>query len=101
MARRTSPLTEAPANRGAHRQARERRPGRELHVFEGGGIIFGGEEVIAFFEAEPFADVFKGIGVSPADADGFFGESEDALFGFVEWIFGVNPGDLVLREVTG
>ena len=49
-----------------------------LHVFESGGVVFGGEEVIAVFEAEAFADVFEGVGVGPADADGFFGESEDA-----------------------
>ena len=47
-----------------------------VHVFEGAGIIFGDEEVIAFFEPEAFADVFEGVAKGPADADGFFGEGE-------------------------
>ncbi len=47
-----------------------------LNVFEGAGVIFGGKEVIALFVTEAFADVFEGVAEGPADADGFFGESE-------------------------
>jgi len=71
----------------------------ELHVFEGAGIIFGGEEVIAFFEAESFADVFEGVAVRPADADGFFGEGADLLALGVERVLGFDPVDLVEGEV--
>ena len=73
----------------------------ELHVFEGGGIIFGGEEVIAFMEAEAFADVFEGVGVGPADADGFFGEGADLLALGMERVFVLDPMDLVEGEVGG
>ena len=72
-----------------------------VHVFEGAGPIFGDEEVIAIFEAESFADVFEAVAEGPADADGFFCEGEDLLFGFVERVFGLNPGDLVLGEIAG
>jgi len=71
-----------------------------VHIFERAGPVACDKEVIAVGEAEAFADVFKSIGEGPADADGFFGECEDAFFGFVERIFGVDPGDLVLGEVA-
>jgi len=73
----------------------------EFHVFEGRGIIFGGEEVIAFLEAEAFADVFEGVGIGPADADGFFGESESGSALGVERALGFNPIELVRHEVAG
>ena len=64
-----------------------------FHVFQGAGPVFGDEEVIAIFEAEAFANVFEGIGEGPADADGFFGESEDLLFSGMKGVFGFDPGD--------
>jgi hypothetical protein len=70
-----------------------------LHVFEGAGVIFGDEEVIALFEAEAFADVFEGVGVSPADADGFFGEGTDLAALGVEMVLGFDPADLMMGEV--
>ena len=73
----------------------------KTHEFDGGGIIFGGKEVIAFFEAEPFTDVFETIGKGPADANGFFGQGEDLVASRVERIFGLNPMDLVLDEEPG
>ena len=71
----------------------------DAHVFEGAGVIFGGEEVIAIFEAQSFADIFEGVGVGPADADGFFSEGEDWLFALVERVFCVNPRDLIREEI--
>ena len=73
----------------------------EAHVFEGGGIIFGGKEVITFGEAQAFADVFEGVGVGPANADGFFGEGEDLAFLGVERVLGLDPVDLIGEEETG
>jgi len=73
----------------------------DAHVFESARIVFGGEEVIAVFETEAFADVFEGVGEGPADANGFFCESEDLLFACVERVFGENPGELVGKEVGG
>ena len=70
-------------------------------VFEGAGIIFGGEEVIAIFEPEAFADVFEGVSVGPADTDGFFGESHGLLALIVDGLFSLDPGDLVRHEVFG
>lgn len=71
-----------------------------VHVFEGARPILGGKEVIAVFKTESFADVFKAVGEGPADADGFFGESEDLFFCGVERFFGLDPGDLVRGEVA-
>lgn len=70
----------------------------EAHVFEGAGIIFGGEEIIAVFEMETFADVFEGVGESPADADGFFGEDDGLLAAGVEGVFDGDPVELVGGE---
>ena len=71
----------------------------DAHVFECAGVIFGGEEVIAIFEAQSFADIFEGVGVGPADANRFFSEGEDWLFACVERVFCVNPRDLIREEV--
>ena len=71
----------------------------DTHVFEGARIIFGCKEVVATRKAEPLANVFESIGVSPADANGFFCKSEDLLFLLVEGVFGANPRDLVREEV--
>ena len=68
------------------------------NIFECAGIIFGGEEVIAIFEPEPFANVFKGVGIGPADANGFFGESDDLFAVVVDRFFGLDPGELVRHE---
>jgi hypothetical protein len=68
-------------------------------VFEGAGIIFGGEEVIAVFKPDAFADVFEGVGVGPADADGFFGQSNGLFALFVDGFLGLDPGDLMGHEV--
>jgi len=64
-----------------------------VHVFERAGQIFGGKEVIAVAKAQAFADVFKAVAEGPADADGFFVEGEDLLFGLVEGVLGFDPGD--------
>ena len=70
-------------------------------IFESTLIIFGGEEIIPVFEPEPFADVFEGVGVGPADADGLFGQGDSLFSLFVDGFFGLNPGDLVRQEVFG
>ena len=73
----------------------------EAHVFERGRVVVGGEEVVAVFEVEAFADVFESIGVGPTDTDGFFGE-DDGLFALgVEVVFGEDPEDLVGHEEAG
>ncbi len=71
----------------------------ELHIFEGAGPILGGEEVIAFGVVEAFADIFEGVGVGPADANGFFGEGEGLLALSVNEIVGLNPAGLVGEEI--
>jgi hypothetical protein len=71
------------------------------HVFEGGGIIFGDEEVVAFGEAEAFADVFEAVTKGPANANGFLGEDEGALMSGAERFLGLNPVELVGDEVFG
>jgi hypothetical protein len=70
----------------------------EADVIEGAGIIFGCEKVIAFLETETFADVFKGIGVGPANTDGLFcqGEGLEALS--VDGVFSLDPVDLMGHE---
>ncbi|HWX20425.1 MAG TPA: hypothetical protein VN578_11045 [Candidatus Binatia bacterium] len=70
-----------------------------VHVFEGAGPIFGGEEVMAFFEAEAFADIFEAVGIGPADADGFFGEGEGLFAEGVDLFLGVDPIELVRHEM--
>ena len=70
-------------------------------VFEGTGIIFGDEEIIAPGKAKTFADVFEGIAEGPADADGFFREDEGALVPGMERFFGLDPVGLVGHEVFG
>jgi len=70
----------------------------EAHVFEGTGIIFSGEEVVAGREMQALANVFEGVGVGPTDADGFFGEGEHLLLLLVKSVFGENPGDLMRHE---
>ena len=73
----------------------------EAHVFDGAGIIFGGEEIIAIRAAEAFADVFESVGVGPANANGFFGECADLLVLGAEDVVGKNPVHLVRKEVAG
>ena len=72
----------------------------EVHVFECAWPIFGSEEVIAFFKAETFTDVFEGVAEGPADTDGFFGKSEGLPALGVEVVLGLNPVDLVGEEET-
>ena len=72
-----------------------------VHVFEGAGIVFGDEEVIAFGEAQAFADIFEAVAEGPADANGFFGEGEGWYFGLVERVFSFDPTHLVVSEVLG
>jgi len=71
------------------------------NVFECALIIFGGKEVIPVFEPEPFANVFEGVGIGPADADRFFGQRDDLLSLVVNGFFGLDPGDLVRQEMFG
>jgi len=71
------------------------------NVFEGAGVIFGGEEIIAVFEPEPFADVFESIGVGPADTDGFFGEGKGLASLGVDGVLGEDPVELMDHEVFG
>ena len=73
----------------------------QAHEFDGGGIIFGGKEVIAFFEAKPFTDIFETIGEGPADANGFLSQGKDLAASHVERILRLNPMDLVLDEEAG
>jgi hypothetical protein len=70
-----------------------------VHVFEGAGPILGGEEIIALFELEAFAHVFEGVGVGPADADGFFDEGEGLFAGGVDGALGLDPVGLVRHEM--
>ena len=70
-------------------------------VFEGAGIVFGGEEVVAVSEPEALADVFEGVGVGPADADGFFGEGDGLFVVGVNGFFGLDPCELMGHEVLG
>src|SRR5213592_3257730 len=70
-------------------------------VFEGAGIIFGCEKIIATFEPKPFADILESVGVGPADANGFFGEGEGLFVLRMDGFFGLNPRDLVRHEVFG
>jgi len=70
----------------------------EADIFEGAGVIFGGEKVIAFFEAETFAHVFKGVGVGPADTDGLFSQGEGLEAFSVDRVFSLDPVDLVRHE---
>jgi hypothetical protein len=72
-----------------------------VHVFEGTGEVFGGEEVIALLEEEAFADVFEAIAKGPADPDGFFGEGVHLLTLGVEGVFGQDPVNLVRGEMAG
>ena len=72
-----------------------------VHVFEGAGPIFGGEEVVAFVEAEAFANVFEAVGVGPADADGFFGEGAGLFVLGVDGVLGLDPMELVGHEMFG
>ncbi len=73
----------------------------QTHVFQGTGVIFGGEEIIATGKVEAFAHVFEGVGISPTNADGFFSEGEGGSFLSMEIIFAEDPGDLVRHEVLG
>src|SRR5439155_22921340 len=72
---------------------------RQANILYGAWIIFGGEEVVAVFEAESFAKVFEGIGVGPADADGFLGERKGLFVLRVDLILGENPVYLMWHEV--
>jgi hypothetical protein len=65
------------------------------HVFEGTGVIFGGEEVVAIFELEAFANVFEGVSHGPADADGLLGEGEGLFALGVNGALGLYPRELV------
>jgi len=71
------------------------------HVFERARVVFGGKKVIAIVEAQSFDNVFESVGVGPADADGFFGESECLLLLIVKLLFGEDPGELVWEEIGG
>ena len=55
------------------------KPPALADVLEGAGIILGGEEIIAFAEMKALANVFESIGISPANADGFFGQRHHLL----------------------
>jgi len=70
----------------------------DTHVLECARVVFRCEEVVATSKAKALADIFESVSVGPADADGFFGESEDLFFLFVEVVFGANPRDLVREE---
>jgi len=70
-------------------------------VFESAGIIFGGKQIITVLKPEAFANVFEGVGVGPADANGFFGESDGLPALVVDGFFGLNPGDLVRQKMFG
>jgi hypothetical protein len=73
----------------------------QADVFNGAGIIFGDEKVITAGKVEAFADIFEGVAIGPADADGFFGEGHDLFAVAVKVVLGFDPGDLVGQEVFG
>jgi len=68
------------------------------HVFERAWVIFSGEEIVAIFEKEPFANVFVGVGIGPTDTDGFFGENDGLLILRVQVVFSEDPEELVWSE---
>jgi len=70
-------------------------------VFDGAGIIFGDEKIIASRKMEAFADVFESVAVGPADTDGFFGKGHDLFALAVEVVLTFDPGDLMGHEVSG
>ena len=47
------------------------------------------------------ANVLEGVGVRPADTNGFFGEGHGLLFAGVDGFFGANPVELVREEEFG
>jgi hypothetical protein len=73
----------------------------EAHVFERTGIVLGGKEIIAVFEAKPFTDVFEAIGMSPADANGFFGQDDRLFTTSMKPVFAIDPTDLVREKEAG
>src|SRR5207248_5567358 len=73
-------------------------PGALIDVFEGAGVIFGGEEVIAILIENALANIFESVGISPTDADGFFGQGDGLSFLSVQFLLGQNPLDLVREK---
>jgi len=73
----------------------------DAHVFEGAWIVFCGEEVVAIFEEEPLTNIFVGVGVGPANADGFFGQDYGLFILSVEVVFSEDPDELVWSEEAG
>jgi hypothetical protein len=71
------------------------------HVFEGTGEIFGDEEVVAVFEAEPFTDVFVAVAEGPADADGLFDDGISLLALSVKGVLRLDPMYLVREKGFG
>ncbi len=72
-----------------------------MDVLESAGIVFGDEEIIAFFVSKTFADIFEAVAKSPADADRFFGEGKGLFALGVEVVIGLDPDGLVRHEVFG
>ena len=62
---------------------------------------FGDEELIAGCVVDSLADILEGIGVGPADADGFFSETKGGPVLSAERVIGLNPDRLVRGEVFG
>jgi len=73
----------------------------EPNVIESAWIIFGGEEIIALFEAKSFAHILESVGVGPADTDGLFREGKCLFALGVDGAFGLDPVDLVGHETFG
>ena len=55
-------------------------------ILERARIIFSGEEVVAVFEPETLANVFEGVGVRPADANGIFRQEPWLACADCEWL---------------
>ena len=73
----------------------------ETHELQGAGMIFGCKQVIAVFELQSFADIFEGVAIGPADADGFFGQSHNAKSASAQGFLVENPAHLIRSEETG
>ena len=65
-----------------------------IHIFDRSRLVFAGKEIVAARVAQSLANILKGVGESPTDADGFFGEAQR---GIIE-----DPAELVgEKDATG
>ena len=93
--------TGRPQLKGEERTRIRQQPGVRQGEAAVAVSVFGDEKIIATRKMEALADVFEGVAIGPADADGFFGEGHDLFALAVEVVLAFNPGDLVGHEVFG